>query len=237
MGYNGKLAPHQSAGGAADSFPRGGSFFTFKAFPRGGEGGPAGPDEGRVCRGFPFMGYNGKPAPHQSAGGAADSFPRGGKVAPQGRMRGRVCRGFPFMGYNGKPAPHQSAGGAADSFPRGGSFFTFKAFPRGGEGGPAGPDEGRVCRGFPFMGYNGKPAPHQSAGGAADSFPRGGKVAPQGRMRGRVCRGFPFMGYNGKPAPHQSAGGAADSFPRGGSLFTLRKKRSARRSARRHGLR
>ena len=38
------------------------------------------PDEGRVCRGFPFMGYNGKPAPHQSAGGAADSFPLRGSL-------------------------------------------------------------------------------------------------------------------------------------------------------------
>ena len=81
-----------------------------------------------------------------------------------------------------------------------GRFFYFKAFPQRGGGGPAGPDEGRVCRGFPFMGYNGKLAPHQSAGGAADSFPRGGKpfylqslpsrgvkVAPQGRMRGEFA--------------------------------------------------
>ena len=43
-----------------------------------GEGGPAGPDEGRVCHGNPFTGNRGKVFPHQSAGGAADSFPRGG---------------------------------------------------------------------------------------------------------------------------------------------------------------
>ena len=43
-----------------------------------GEGGPAGPDEGRACRGSPCTGHIGKSAPHQSAGGAADSFPRGG---------------------------------------------------------------------------------------------------------------------------------------------------------------
>ena len=43
-----------------------------------GEGGPAGPDEGRVCRRCPFIGCRGKVCPHQSAVGAADSFPRGG---------------------------------------------------------------------------------------------------------------------------------------------------------------
>ena len=39
-----------------------------------GEGGPAGPDEGRACRASPCMGHIGKSAPHQSAVGAADSF-------------------------------------------------------------------------------------------------------------------------------------------------------------------
>ena len=43
-----------------------------------GEGGPAGPDEGRVCLSNPFMGNYSKFAPHQSASGAADSFPLGG---------------------------------------------------------------------------------------------------------------------------------------------------------------
>ena len=48
-----------------------------KPSPRG-EGGPAGPDEGKLCHGNSFAGSNGTPAPHQSAGGAADSFPQGG---------------------------------------------------------------------------------------------------------------------------------------------------------------
>ncbi len=42
-----------------------------KAFPFG-EGGPS--DEGRACRDRPQTGNSGKAAPHQSAGGAADSF-------------------------------------------------------------------------------------------------------------------------------------------------------------------
>ena len=45
-----------------------------------GEGGPAGPDEGRVYHYHPLMGCNGKVGPHQSAGGAADSFPHGGSL-------------------------------------------------------------------------------------------------------------------------------------------------------------
>ena len=55
-----------------------------KAFPCG-EGGPAGPDEGQVCRSDPFTGNRGKVSPHQSAGGAADSFPRGGSHAAKKR--------------------------------------------------------------------------------------------------------------------------------------------------------
>ena len=46
-----------------------------------GEGGPAGPDEGRVYRGTPIADGNGKAAPHQSAVGAADGFPLGGSHA------------------------------------------------------------------------------------------------------------------------------------------------------------
>ena len=46
-----------------------------------GEGGPAGPDEGRVYRGTPIADGNGKAAPHQSAVGAVDSFPLGGSHA------------------------------------------------------------------------------------------------------------------------------------------------------------
>ncbi len=59
-----------------------------------GEGGPAGPDEGRVCRDCPFPGCRGTPAPHQSAGGAADSFPRGGSLSRVQKNRRRfhsVC--------------------------------------------------------------------------------------------------------------------------------------------------
>ena len=36
------------------------------------------PEKGRACRGIPFMGNRREAAPHQSAGGAADSFPLGG---------------------------------------------------------------------------------------------------------------------------------------------------------------
>ena len=42
-----------------------------------GEGGPAGPDEGRVYCGPPIADGNGKAAPHPSAVGAADSSPLG----------------------------------------------------------------------------------------------------------------------------------------------------------------
>ena len=60
-----------------------------------GEGGPAGPDEGRVRCDCPFPGCRGTPAPHQSAGGAADSFPRGGSLSRVQKNRRRfhsVCR-------------------------------------------------------------------------------------------------------------------------------------------------
>ena len=43
-----------------------------------GEGGPAGPDEGRVCCSCPQTGDYGRLAPHQSVVGATDSFPRRG---------------------------------------------------------------------------------------------------------------------------------------------------------------
>ena len=46
-----------------------------------GEGGPAGPDEGRVYRGTPIADGNGKAGTHPSAVGAADSFPLGGSHA------------------------------------------------------------------------------------------------------------------------------------------------------------
>ena len=52
-----------------------------QSLPPRGEGGPAGPDEGKLCHGNSFAGSNGTPAPHQSAGGAADSFPQGGSPA------------------------------------------------------------------------------------------------------------------------------------------------------------
>ena len=183
-----------------------GDFFTSKPSPEGG-GDPAGPDEGRVCRGFPFMGYNGKPAPHQSAGGAADSFPRRGKpfylqsLPPWGCARRRVSkrnRRRRLLARRLKVAPQGRMRGE------------FAAASR----------LWGIMANLPLI---------SQRAGPLTASPEGGKVAPQGRMRGRVCRGFPFMGYNGKPAPHQSAGGAADSSPQGGSLFTLRKKRSARR--------
>ena len=47
------------------------------------EGGPAGPDEGRVYCGTPIADGNGKAAPHQSAVGAADSFPLGEAMLTQ----------------------------------------------------------------------------------------------------------------------------------------------------------
>ena len=47
------------------------------------EGGPAGPDEGRVYRGTPIADGNGKAAPHPSAVGAADSPPSGEAMLTQ----------------------------------------------------------------------------------------------------------------------------------------------------------
>ena len=92
------------------------------------------------------------------------------KVAPQGRMRGEfavVSRLWVIMAN--LPLISQRSGPLTAS-PVGGSLLLCEKRVLHGV------DEGRVCRGFPFIGYNGKPAPHQSAGGAADSFPRGGSL-------------------------------------------------------------
>ena len=49
-----------------------------KSLPPWWEGGPAGPDEGRVCCSCPQTGGYGRLAPHQSVVGATDSFPQRG---------------------------------------------------------------------------------------------------------------------------------------------------------------
>ena len=58
-----------------------------QSLPPRGEGGPAGPDEGKLCHGNSFAGSNGTPAPHQSAGGAADSFSLRSKSRCKQRLR------------------------------------------------------------------------------------------------------------------------------------------------------
>ena len=112
------------------------------------------------------------------------SLPPRGKVAPQGRMRGSLTATTRSRAAAASTALISQRSGPLTASPKGeADAIAKKLIWRGcenpkpspmGEGGPAGPDEGRACRGSPCTGHIGKPAPHQSAVGAADSFPQGG---------------------------------------------------------------
>ena len=112
------------------------------------------------------------------------SLPPRGKVAPQGRMRGELAAAARVRVVSASPPLISQRSGPLTASPKGeADAIAKKLIRRGcenpkpspeGEGGPAGPDEGRACRGSPCAGHIGKSAPHQSAVGAADSFPQGG---------------------------------------------------------------
>ena len=61
------------------------------------------------------------------------------------------------------------------------------------------------------------------------AFPRGGKVAPQGRMRGEFAAVSRLWVIMENPPLISQRAGPLTASPEGGSLFTLRKKHSARR--------
>ena len=63
------------------------------SLPLWGKVAPQGRMRGKVCRGNPLAGDNGKLFPHQSAGGAADSFPQGGS---QTQKKARPTQDVPF---------------------------------------------------------------------------------------------------------------------------------------------
>ena len=115
------------------------------------------------------------------------------KVAPQGRMRGEPAAAVRERVISESPPLISQRSGPLTASPKGeANAIAKKLIRRGceppkpspmGEGGPAGPDEGRACRGNPLTGYIGKSAPHQSAVGAADSFPRGGS-----RSMEKICK-------------------------------------------------
>ena len=121
------------------------------------------------------------------------SLPPRGKVAPQGRMRGSLTAATHSRAATASAALISQRAGPLTASPAGEADAIAKkliwrgceppSLPPEGEGGPAGPDEGRACRGSPCMGHIGKSAPHPSAGGAADSFPRGGS-----RSTEKICK-------------------------------------------------
>ena len=116
-----------------------------------------------------------------------DSAGEWGKIAPAGEADAELwvakCKGVP----EALPAMLRRAGYSWMMIAK--ILFDLarmwgpQSLPPRGKVAPQGRMRGRACRGSPCAGHIGKPAPHQSAVGAADSFPQGGS-----RSTEKICK-------------------------------------------------